>query len=140
MVSDAAAPLLGNRSYGLWRVQAAPRLRAECRQAAAKLEAAQQAVCIAWRSRLVRWSTAAKCSSLLSTEAELALVVRSAKMQHWVYARGEALARMKRYAKMAIEAGVADRQTANAEHLGAAVGRHLTRLAGTLVKTPRELR
>jgi hypothetical protein len=72
---------------------------------------------------------------------------------------------MARFAKMAIDAGVADRQIANAERLGEAVGsllrgvlddlnltpeqqdsapevahRHLTRLAGTIIEIPRELR
>jgi hypothetical protein len=102
--------------------------------------------------------------ALLSTKAELSRAVPLASVQHWAYARSEAVARMAHYAKVAIDAGVADRQMANAEHLADVlaqllrgvlddlyltpqqqatapdiVRRHLERLAGMLLETPREL-
>lgn len=67
--------------------------------------------------------------ALLSTEAELALPVPSARVQYWAYARSEVFARLARNAKTAVDADVPQRQTANAQRLGDALG---TLLKGVL--------
>jgi hypothetical protein len=60
--------------------------------------------------------------ALLSTEGRTRAPVPSARVQYWIYARIEALARLARYAKAAYDAGVPQRQTAHADRLGDALG------------------
>jgi hypothetical protein len=76
--------------------------------------------------------------ALLSTAEELTLPVPSANAQSWIYARHHATERMARLAKMAIDAGVADRQVANAERLGDAVGSLLRGVLDDLNLTPEQ--
>lgn len=76
--------------------------------------------------------------ALLSTDAELARAMPSASVQHWAYARREAVARMAHYAKMAIDAGVAERQVANAERLGETIAQLLRGVLDDLSLTPQQ--
>ena len=76
--------------------------------------------------------------ALMSTEAELALAVPSASVQYWIYARHEAIDRVVRYAQTGIDAGVVERQAANDEHLGAAIGDLLRNVLRDLVLPPEQ--
>jgi hypothetical protein len=68
----------------------------------------------------------------LSTEEELALGVPSSEARFWIAARSESVDRLARLAKMAIDAGVSERQIASAERLGQLIGELVRGVLGDL--------
>lgn len=54
----------------------------------------------------------------------------------WIKARQDAMDRLARYCKMAIDCGIAERQVQLAENLGSSIGRLISAVLGDMALTP----
>lgn len=66
------------------------------------------------------------------------IIVREFTLNIWIQARQDAVARLARYAKMAIDAGVAERQVRVAEQHGDMIAATLTAILGELDLKPKD--
>ncbi len=74
--------------------------------------------------------------ALLSTEAELEAGTPSEDARYWLGVRRACVEDLAKYAKMAIDAGVSERQVAVAEKMGSAVGQMLRDVLAELGLSP----